>query len=342
MSYDLSFSKSNKENFAQEEIDALRKEIRIGFPKAEFSKSEINFEYCQVSFFEDSVFVSIPFWKENLAREGMINSLLQVLFKQHLHCEDSQVEKVYESYSPSIFKNFSTIAMSVLGVTIDPKFPCGHIRFSVVGAKAITEIINNHQEVLSPETEQQLVRDGDYKSLFHYNLRFAYSVAKRFWFHWINAEELIDASIDGFEKGLTKFMENDYDFKVVEYIVWWSQQSCIEYLLRQVWTITAHEGYKHYSSEEIASLLDRWKGGEKKVINEAMTNHSFLFKQLEETYQLELSETARKEAVINTLNQKSSITTLEQEEYQTYKSELEFEDFLFLESAILLEQVKAS
>ncbi len=338
MSYDISFTNANDEKFSEEEVSTIQEEIRKRFPNAKIAPIEINLEFAQVSFFETIVYLSIPYWKENMSKENEINALLNILFDQSLKCFDSQLNRNFRSFDPCIFENFKLVTPSIIVETPEETFPCGDIRCSQIGIRKLAKILDEHKDVLSLETEKELVRKEDYNKLFLYNLRFACSVARRFGFKWINHEEMIDASIDGFEKGLAKFIETKYDFKVVEYIVWWCQQSCIEYLLRKLWEITAQEGYKYYSNEEAEVVRSKWKNGDHGMIEEVLTNHSFLFKEVEDTYKVVMGEKEKREAITNTLNQKCSLRALELEEYQTYKAELELEDFLLLECAIILDE----
>jgi|GEM_PF-3880536 len=337
MSYDLSFSKPNKTKFTREEIIDLLEDISLSFPSAKLEAREVNFEFAQVLLSDNAIVLSLPFWKENLTRHKEINALISVLFSEDYHCYDTQIEQHYSDFDPTIFDHFVTAAQGVLQLP-ESNYLCADIRCRVLGIKSFIEVLTKFKQVLTPEAERALVVNKDYHRLFLYNLKFAYAVARKFQFLWIKQEDMIDASIDGFEKGLAKYLEENHQFKVVDYIVWWCQQSCLEHLLRQIWEITANKGFKFYSKKDSTVVFEKWKNGSTRIQEEVLINHTFLFKELEITYDKTLSEQDKKTAVRNTLNQQSALAALELEQYQTYKKELEIEDFLLLECSLILER----
>ncbi len=215
-----------------------------------------------------------------------------------------------------------------------------NIRCSKIGIDGIKKILSKYQ-LPSPEVESQWVTNGEYDRLFLYNLVYPYGVARKYYLHWIPKEDLIDESILGYQKGLNKYLEEDRNFRIGGYIIWWCQKYCIEKLIKCTWQISNRWEKNNIPKEELDKIIANIKNGKTGQALFLKEHYIYLFDDIDHKYQetgIFLSEEIKDEVLRRSIHKDFSIEELNSEEYEYHRSQLDFEDILILEYSLIYEK----
>lgn len=208
-----------------------------------------------------------------------------------------------------------------------------------IGIDELRRVINKYQ-IPSEQIERKWIANKEHDNLFFHNLVYPYGVARKYYFEWISKEELIDISIQGYKKGINKYLEVTRDFRIGKYVVWWCQQSCIEFILKKIWIISVPLQNKFIPKEELQNIISKTNLEENSNIGLIREHYDFLFKIIEEKYfntKLEFTNKDKNKIIQRAVNVDLSMESLMKDEYKFYKNELSFEDIILLEYCLLFE-----
>src|SRR3990170_4620726 len=91
------------------------------------------------------------------------------------------------------------------------------------------QVIELSREYHNPQTSPER-KDEIAARLVTSNLRFVVSVAKRYQYHGVPLEDLIEAGNEGLIKASRKYKYEGHKVKFISYAVWWIRQSVLQYL----------------------------------------------------------------------------------------------------------------
>jgi len=211
---------------------------------------------------------------------------------------------------------------------------------SEIGIERLKEIMAKY-DIPDTTTEKEWSNKEDYEKLFLHNLIYPYGVARKNYFHWISKEETIDVSIEGFKKGLYKYLEEERDFRVGEYVVWWSMKYCIKDLSEKLWAISNPLKNRSMPNNELEKLIDEYREGHLMPTKILKNHYQFLFEIIDSKYSdlsMPTTETDKLQVISNVLNGDFSMDDFMKDQYENYLNKYDFEDKVLLEYCLMYER----
>ncbi len=210
------------------------------------------------------------------------------------------------------------------------------IRCKAVGLDALRNFIKEHPS-LEREQEIQWIEEGEKESLYHHNLIYPYGVARRYALAWIPLEDMIDISLEAYENGLEKYLEEDRDFPIGEYVVWWSKKACMEHIIQRIIGWRNALGFQPESPEKIQQMAHEAQKGSQGAFDSLMNILSPFCDRIEDIYKnaltVPLSDEERRNILQNVMQ-----LTFSNEEYTPFHKVLSFLDAYTLEHFLYLDK----
>lgn len=215
------------------------------------------------------------------------------------------------------------------------------IKCTEIGIEKLHELLSKYQ-LTSENTEREWIKNKEYEKLYLHNLVYPYGVARKYYLHWIPKEEMIDVSIEGFKKGLNKYLENDErPFRIGSYVVWWSMQSCLKHLSEKIWSISIPLKGRNLPKRELKKIIK--EEGEERASRILKNYYEFLFEEIDSKYSdlsIVISEEEKLEVIINAMQGNFTIKDFMEEQFDNYREEYDFEDIVLLEYCLVYETMK--
>lgn len=233
----------------------------------------------------------------------------------------------------------SNLFLSISNIENKQKVDIEKIKCSEIGIEKLKEIIAKY-DIPNIEIEKEWIKKEDYEKLFLHNLIYPYGVARIYYFHWIPKEEMTDISIGGFQKGLSKYLGEERDFRIGEYVVWWSKQSCIKHLSEKIWAISIPLKNRNLPKNELTKLINEHKEGDLRSKKILRNYYQYLFEIIDLKYSdlaIQNSESEQLQVITNAINGNFSMKDFMEEQYENYKNEFDFEDIVLLEYCLIYE-----
>lgn len=203
------------------------------------------------------------------------------------------------------------------------------IRCKEIGLEGFKTMLVKYP-ILEDRQELGFVAKRNLNALYLHNLIFPYGVARKYLQPLVPLEHLIDASLEGYEKGLKRFFEEARDFKVGGYIVWWCQKYCTDFLLNKIQDYNKTAAFTPFGKKEFATIKGRAKLGDRKALDRILYLYNLLGDQIEEKLESKtsntLSDSERMKVIELAIGQDSS-----RDGFEDYKNNISFNDFFLLE-----------
>jgi len=298
--------------------------------------SALDFSTYQVSMYNSQIAISLPYWDQNSTDEinMEVKQIVNVLLNNGLRGFDPQTE--YFLTEP--FNILPTFLESKNVITLPM---ANEVSCASIGIDGIHELLKKYSMPPSEEFEAKLIESNDIEHAFLYSLPYSYSVAKRYFNHWIPAEELIDASIIGLRKGINSFFKlpKPIDFGIPGYVVWW----CATLTLDKLFEIIKEENKKFHNrflpKQDLNKIV--LKINKKEIGTQSLLDHyHFLFENIDEKYRewnVTISEDLKHEVIHRAINRDFSNDLLNGEDLNL-SIEINFEDIVLWNYTLLYEK----
>lgn len=209
------------------------------------------------------------------------------------------------------------------------------IRCSDIGLREFKKILEAYP-ILEDRSELVFVAKRNLDRLYLHNLIFPYGVARKYKQDLIPLESLVDASLDGYEKGLNNFFEETRDFKVGAYIVWWCQKYCTDFIINKIVNLNKKLTFNPFKRKELSAIMVRAKHEDKEALDRILYLYNLLGDQIEQDLLEDngkvLNDDERMNVIKLAIKSESS-----RDGFEEYKNNIEFNDFFILEYLFALD-----